>query len=73
MIMPVDYEQEVWDRLMEVINKNAPVICAECDKVEIHGRDLYCSEMCRKCYGARPVWCPIPLWIEKRSKRGLNK
>lgn len=45
-----------------MIYKDAPVICAECDKVEIHGRDLFCTEKKRKCYGARPSWCPRPLW-----------
>ena len=45
-----------------MLNKDAPIICAECDKVEIHGRDLYCTEKHRTVYGSKPKWCPYPVW-----------
>ncbi len=47
------------------IIKDAPVICYECDDVEIKGEYLYCTKMNKTVYNAKPKWCPKPLWRNK--------
>jgi len=50
--------------MSEKINKNAPVICAECEKAQIIDHNLFCEEKKRKVYNAKPNWCPYPTYSE---------
>lgn len=49
---------------MEVMDKTAPIICAECKSALIKGKYLYCEEMKKTIYDAKPKWCPHPTWVE---------
>lgn len=55
-----------------MMNKDAPIICAECDRVEIRGRELYCTEKQRTIYGSKPKWCPYPVWNDDVTKRQMS-
>ena len=58
---------------MMMLNKNAPVICAECSMSRLAGEYLYCLKMDKLCYSSKPKWCPYPLYDdEKPSERQLD-
>ena len=56
-----------------MINKDAPIICAECSFVKINGQNLYCERMKRTVYNSKPGWCPFPTYPEDEKTRSEHK
>ena len=42
-----------------IVVDDIPVICAECERVEIWSYKLYCLEEDRVIHNSKPDWCPI--------------
>lgn len=50
----------------EHINKDAPVICAECKHfAKVNQYPQECEKTGKKIYNSRPKWCPYPLWVRE--------
>ena len=49
------------------IIKTSPVICYDCIYSNIVGDKMYCLREKRIVYSARPKWCPIPLYRNKKT------
>lgn len=54
------------------MNKDAPIICAECKCAKIKGQYLYCEATHKICYNSKPDWCPKPLYDCSESKGNLK-
>lgn len=48
--------------MADKMNRENPVICYDCDDVEIIGNRLYCLKKNKYIFSAKPNWCPKPLW-----------
>lgn len=57
---------------MQIMDKTAPIICAECMDAEIRGGYLYCPKRKRTIYNAKPDWCPHPTWIDKEQYKQIS-
>lgn len=60
-------------QILDKLDKDAPIICADCLSVEIKGNHLFCSERNRIIYNSKPDWCPHPTWIPNYQQLSLFK